>query len=402
MNAKHTGLSAVSVLLLLGLTADALAAAGPQYRSLRALSMGNAFVALVDDKEALYYNPAGLNLINALGNASARPSMSNYPRNRFQARLNPVGMAVPLTETLDMYKFFDKHQESFGDDDALREDSTFFDDLAKFHRRPIEVGTFTGAEFAMHNFGAALWMDARFAPYVALGPLLPQAGIDIIQLDMVVQVAGARGFLNSRLAAGAGYRLANRQLVREFHVDASEAQDGGEQLQERAIDTLLQKLGGLTDPGSYGHGLDLGVLWQQTPWLRVGGALQNFGMYLNHQFVTPELTVGVVVTPPLLSSGGYFARKVNLALDLEDILNNERNYRPYSKINFGAEVEQQVWWGLSVRVGGGFKGGYPSAGAGVSLLSAVHFEAATWAEEGGYYTGHIEDRYYAVRVGLGL
>jgi hypothetical protein len=32
----------------------------------------------------------------------------------------------------------------------------------------------------------------------------------------------------------------------------------------------------------------------------------------------------------------------------------------------------------------------------------VHIEATTWAEEAGYYTGHMENRYYAFNVGVGL
>lgn len=86
----------VVALALTAFVGEASAAAGPQYRSLRAQSMGNAFVAVVDNKDALYYNPAGLNLINALGNSSARPGLANYPRTRVNARVNLIGAAAPL------------------------------------------------------------------------------------------------------------------------------------------------------------------------------------------------------------------------------------------------------------------------------------------------------------------
>src|SRR5690606_18648597 len=352
------------------------------------LSMGNAFVALVDDKEAMYYNPAGLNLINAVGNVAARPALADYPRDRIQARIN-VGAAGPAFSDLkDFNRFFRNHQDSFESSDAMLEDSTLFRDLAAFHRNPIEVSALTSGVFAMHNYGAAYWLDSRVAPYIAMGPLLPQAGIETIQIDAVVQLAGARGFLNDRLAAGAAYRVANRRTVRKFEVAArefSEDEDGNTPAVDRVMDTLSAKLDGLGDVTSYGHGVDVGALWQQTPWLRVGGSLQNFGMFLNDEFVTPELTVGVAVTPPLLSSGGIFPRKVNVAFDIEDILNNERNYRFFSKVNFGAEVEQRLWWTLAGRVAGGFKGGYWTAGLGISLLSAVHIEYASWGEEAGSY-----------------
>jgi hypothetical protein len=57
---------------------------------------------------------------------------------------------------------------------------------------------------------------------------------------------------------------------------------------------------------------------------------------------------------------------------------------------------------MSLRLGGGFKGGYWTAGMGLNLLKTLHLEAVSWADEGGYYTGEIENRYYAVNVGLGI
>jgi hypothetical protein len=398
----HLQITALS--LLAALAVGAHAASGPQQHSLRGLSMGNAFVAVVDDKDALYYNPAGLNLINALGNAAARPGLAAYPRNRLNARVNLIGGTVPLDQANDFLSFFKDHKDGLSNGtDGIRSDSTLFDDLAPFDRRPVEIGVmFPSIEFAMHNYGAAVWSNARVAPYADVGVLLPQAGIETIEMDAVLQLATARAFLNNRLSVGAGYRLANRQTVKDYQLAATSFTDGGDEVRGDVTDTLSEKLSGLTDFTSWGHGIDVGALWQQYPWLRLGASMQNLGMYLNHEYVTPEFTVGAVVTPPLLSTGGYFARKVNLALDIEDIFNDDHNYKPLSKVNFGAEVEQYLWWAASLRVGGGFKGGYWTAGAGLSLFSALHLEAASWAEEKGLYTGHIEDRYYAVRLGVGL
>lgn len=380
------------------------AASGPQYRSLRAQSMGNAFVAVVDNKDALYYNPAGLNLINALGNREARPGLANYPRTRFNARMNVIGGTAPAENLIDFLNLFKEHREAFQSDSGFRTGGNdLLRALTPFDRLPVEVGLMHGAEFAMHNYGAAYWLDSRAAPYADVGILIPQAGIKTIQIDAVIQLAAAQGFLNNRLAAGAGYRLANRQTVYDFQVSTSEfADDGGQQVIDRVLDTVRTKLENMKQPSTYGHGIDLGMLWQQTSWLRFGAAVQNLGMHLNHEFVTPELTVGVAVTPPLLSTSGFLARKVNLALDFEDLFNDDRNYKFLSKVNFGAEIEQSLWWFAAARVAGGFKGGYWSAGAGLTLVNAVHLEAASWAEEAGMYTGHIEDRYYAVRIGVGL
>ncbi|MCD6025230.1 MAG: hypothetical protein K0Q91_2146 [Fibrobacteria bacterium] len=392
-----------ALLLGAGLCAGAAARSGPEHRAFRPLAMGNAFVAVVDDKDALYYNPAGLNLINSLGNPSSRPPLSAYPRQRFNARMNLVGVAAPLADGLRLMRFYREHEESLGDPDSLRTDESLYPDMIPLSRKPIRVGVLHSSEYAMHNFGAAYWADAQVAPYSDDGLLLPQAGIESMQIDAVIQVAGARSFVNHRLSVGVGYRLANRQQVRNFSVAASEfADNGGKKVKDAVLDTLKEKMANLRDVTSYGHGLDAGLLWQQNPWLRLGAAAQNVGMYLDGKPVTPEITVGLAVTPRGLCRAGRFSRKVNFALDFEDLLDGERNYRPAGKVNLGAEIEQNITWMLGVRAAAGLKGGYWSAGAGLSFFRALHLEAVSWAEEAGYYTGHIEERYYALNIALGL
>ena len=75
-------------LLVLFCAASCLAAQGPKHKSLRAYAMGNAHVAIVDDKEALYYNYAGLNQMNKLGNYEKHPEVGYYPHNSFDMRIN--------------------------------------------------------------------------------------------------------------------------------------------------------------------------------------------------------------------------------------------------------------------------------------------------------------------------
>src|SRR5947207_3263057 len=113
---------------LLGLASFASAAQAPQHKSLRPLAMGNAFVAVVDDKDALYYNPAGLNLINRLGNAARRPSLASYPRNRLDARISPMGVAAPAQEYGPFWDFYKAHKKSFGDKEEVMQDSSMMAD----------------------------------------------------------------------------------------------------------------------------------------------------------------------------------------------------------------------------------------------------------------------------------
>jgi hypothetical protein len=394
-----------SALVVAGLAAHSEGRSGPEHRTLRPLAMGNAFVAVADDKDALHYNVAGLNLMGRLGSKTLRPAMSRYPLDRFDMHMDFLGTALPVAEALDLLNFYNSHQESFTSQDALKDDTTLVTDLSRFDRRPIKIAVLHGGELAFHNFGMAYWADAQLAPYADVGVLLPQAGIDFIQIDVVGQIAGATAYFDDRLSVGLGYRMAKREHMGNFQVALTDlySAESRKTVQEAVQDSVDDKIAHMADLGSIGHAVDAGLIWQQTPNLRFGLAAQNVGMILNHETVTPKLSLGTAYSPMRLQGNGRWKRKINFAFDLEDVLNNDRNYKPLNKINMGAEWEQTlIPWVLKGRLAVGMKGGYPTAGLGGTLMTVFHYEFATWAEEAGYYTGQIEDRYYVMKFGVGL
>ena len=404
MVTRKTASRSFAVLATLGL-ALAWGRSGPEHRTLRPLAMGNAFVAVADDKDAMHYNVAGLNLMGRLGNGNLRPAMQRYPLDKFDMHMDFLGTAIPVDDALDILRFYQDHQQSFKSTSSLQKDSNLVSDLSAFDRRPVRVAVLHGGELALHNFGMAYWADAQMAPYADVGVLLPQAGIESITLDIVGQVAGAYSYLDDRMSVGLGYRLAKREEVGNFQVALTDLSNksGRQNVQEAIQDTVDVKIREMGDLSTLGHAVDAGVLWQQTKDLRFGAAIQNLFMVLNHKAVTPELTVGVAYSPMLLENNGRWKRKINFALDYEDAINNDRNYKPFSKFDLGAEWEQVlIPWVLKGRLSVGMKGGYPTAGLGGTLFTIFHYEAATWAEEAGYYTGQLEDRYYVMKFGVGI
>jgi len=393
------------LLAMMALATGASGRTGPIHRTLRPLAMGNAFVAVADDKDAMHYNVAGLNLMGRLGNGNLDPAQQRYPLDKFDMHMDFLGTAIPVDDALDILKFYQDHQKSFQNMNSLQKDSNLVSDLSAFDRRPVKIAVLHGGELAMHNFGMAYWADAQLAPYADVGVLLPQAGIESISFDMVGQIAGAYSYMDDRLSVGLGYRLAKREEVGNFQVALTDlSNNSGRRTVEQAIqDTVDEKLRELSDLSTLGHAMDAGVLWQQTPDIRFGASIQNLFMILNHKAVTPDLTVGVAYSPMLLENNGRWKRKINFAMDFEDALNNDRNYKPINKIDMGAEWEQTlIPWVLKGRLSLGLKGGYPTAGLGGTLFTIFHYEAATWAEEGGYYTGQVEDRYYVMNFGVGI
>ncbi len=378
---------------------------GPLHRTLRPLGMGNAFVAVADDKDAMHYNPAGLNLMGRLGNKELRPELSRYPLNRFDMRMDFLGTAIPVNEALDGLKFYQDHQTSFSNINDLQNDTTLVSDLSAFDRRPIKVAVLHGGDLAFHNFGMAYWADAQLAPYADVGVLLPQAGIQYIQLDIVGQIAAATSYFDDKMSVGLGYRMAKRSQMGDFQLALTDlsSQNGRKVVQREIQDSVDAKLKEFSDIGSIGHAVDAGIMWQQTPSIRFGAAVQNLFMQLNHESVTPDLTVGVAFSPMILEGNGRWKRKINFALDFENLLNSDNNYKPLNKVDMGAEWEQTlIPWVLKGRLSAGLKGGYPTAGLGGDLFTVFHYDFATWAEEAGYYTGQLEDRYYVMKFGVGI
>src|SRR5689334_12233962 len=90
--------SLVGIALLGTLAAAAWGRSGPEHRTLRPLAMGNAFTAVADDKDAMHYNVAGLNLMGRLGNKNLRPELGRYPLDKFDMHMDFLGTALPVDD----------------------------------------------------------------------------------------------------------------------------------------------------------------------------------------------------------------------------------------------------------------------------------------------------------------
>lgn len=402
------------LIVLLCLTAFAFARKGPNFTSLRAAAMGNAFVAVVDDREAIYYNPAGLNLINRLGNYEKRPDLGYYVNNWLDMRLNTrVMLPDMLGVGLDIYRFNNNHEETIGElgggneIEALSADSSFYNDVTFIDRLALPLGVGFSGELAFHNFGGAIWAEAVASPLLDVGVVVPGFGVEYIEVNATAQMGFAANLFDPNLSLGLGGRLVKSERTASYEL--------GLDNYDTFTDTLDKELDGVMDNlENFSTVMDLGVLYQIKRDVRLGAALQN--VYFNEllgESVTPELTVGVAFSPRRWQNNSNFARKLNFALDFEDLLNNDREYKFFSKVNFGFEIEQvlatipylafgEYFRFAKTRLGAGFKGGYWTLGAGLELLSVFHFEFATWAEEKGYYTGQNPERTYVGNLGIGF
>lgn len=412
----------ISSLILLTAVVS-FAAKAPTHHSIRAEGMGNAHVAVVDDKEAIYYNYAGLSQINRLGNYDKRPEQGYYPRNFLgDMRLN-LGGAGPFETYFSTYNVAKDLQVMYQNASnaallyGLPTNSVLMDTLSthpelvhkinNYDHKYLSMKIKMDAEMAFHGFGGAVWVDGRVNPYLDGGIILPFLAIDTMVIDGVVQGGIAYGFTD-KLSVGIGAKAAKREKVEMITVDIMNY----DALQDTLEDRYHDATDNIFDFNSISMGIDLGVLYQLTREFRVGASLNDiYFKELAGDKITPNLTMGFNYSPRFFNKNTGFARKFNFAMDYANALYSENNYKPFSHLNFGLEVEQTLlaWPGynneiraLAVRLAGGFKGGYPSAGLGLEILRFLTLEFATWAEELGYYTGQDEERIYMGQISLGF
>ena len=409
-------------LALLLLASALFAGSGPMHKTLRAYGMGNAFVAVGEDKDAIYYNPAGLNLINRLGNYEKYPELGYYPNNFIDMRLN-IGLDVPFSEGYKAYQLGSRVQTMYQGAqnsqngasaspgaspliDSLASHPELADQLNQFDLLPINISTKFDAEMALPHWGGAIWVDGGVAPYIEGGIITPAAGLDTVYIDAVAQTAIGIG-LGDRWSVGVGYKMAKREYIKSMKVSLLDWKNSKDTLTSES-DRVRQDF---TRISTIGHALDFGLLYQWQRDIRFGASLRNwYFSKLGNENITPNLTAGVAYSPRKLQRNTGFYRKVNLAMDFEDMLNTDKGYKPLSHLDMGVEVEQVLlavpdWPSIRFLKGRGsvgFKGGYPTAGFALEALRFFEIELCTWAEEGGYYTGEVENRYWVVQVSIGI
>lgn len=414
----------LTLLTILALSVGFACAKSPRHVSLRAESMGGAHVAVVDDKEALHFNYAGLSQINRLGNYDYRPEQGYYPRNWIGDMRLTIGGAGEFSKFLSAYSDVtdvqDLFKQAYNDADMANTSRTsaILDSLVKnpnyiktinaHDHKTLEMRLKIDAELAFHNFGAAFWMNGSVAPYIDGGLILPYLVVDTFYIDAVAQIGGAYEILQNKLSVGLGAKIVKRHKTEMITIGLANY--------KTIVDTLEHQVDNATDDffdsKTFSFGLDMGVLYQYNREIRFGASLRDiYFKSLAGETLIPNFTIGANYSPKFMNSNTGFGRKFNVAVDFADIFNADRNYKFMSHLNFGFEIEQTLFAipGLnneirfiSLRLAGGFRGGYPSAGIGVEVLRFFSFEAATWGEERGYYTGQDENRIYMVQASIGF
>lgn len=350
-------------ILAFGLSAGpAMAKVYPRfYRGVRPLGMGDAFTAVVDDENALFYNPAGLSKIDTLTFGVVNPLV--------EASTKSIDLAYDADDT---------------DTDDTTEVVALMRDYLGEHQH-LRGALFPHVGFNVAGYGIMVGVLAQATLDAEIrNPTWPEAAVDYIyDRGLIAGVGGRIPFLDLRL--GATLKYINRSSLNETYTATDIADDDFEDNFEDD-----QKDGSAV-------AVDLGLIYT-LPWIE--WAQTDIGFTIQH---LPEMGFGGAMNQETQANLGIAAKKgfggfnVVTALDYVDLTHTIGEDRDFAKrLHMGAELEFPLI--LSLRVG--LNQGYFSYGVSADLW-ALKLDFAAYGEEAGAYAGQREDRRYVGQITLG-
>lgn len=348
----------ISVLSLF-LSRDLFASELPYlYKGPRPLGMGGAFVALSNDANALFYNPAGLADVK-------------------ETRMSLFDIETEVGE--GAYDFYS---------DALDVDTDNEAEVAQFLRK--YMGDYAHAavtsfpNYTRPNFAFGLIASMKSNLQVR-SRQYPKLHVDAIE-DAGMCAGYAKAFMDDSLLVGSSLKYLYRKSIEEQYT-----------VPDIITHDFSDRLDDDTNDGS-GVLLDIGVIYRLNEFkpngkdvgLQVGLSANNLiGSDLGDaQDLDEHIDIGI----------SSRLEKVTIALDYVDLFGQMGEDDDIGKrIHFGIEYTPTKT--LVLRTG--FNQGYLTFGASL-VTRVVQLDVLTYAEEVGTYSGQCDNRRYLLRMGLGF
>ncbi len=355
-----------------------------QYVSTRALGMGDAFVAVADDYNALFYNPAGLSRrtereLNLSLGVGATAQLTTFQKSISDAQ------GTPGTDTDKQNAMIQVLQEQYGKSYSLRVQGP-------------------SAVYVSKNFGIGfIPLDLSFE-----GTLHQQVG-PAINATVYVDSTLAMGYghewdtmMPGRLSWGVTGKFINREYFSKSI-----------NFVELASDSKLVQNSDLRE--GYGLDADLGLLYtpaiSHTSLLRysrptfgfvVRNALQSslsstFHLVNKNTSLPPEPLYRVFDLGSKWEIPSFWIFSGRGVVDIRDI--NHPLFTFKKGLHLGAEFDWRLfsWWKGAYRLG--VNQGYYTAGIS-ALIGIFNLDFATYGEEVGPYSTPVQNRMYSLKLSL--
>lgn len=338
-----------------------------QFEGVRETGMGNSFIALADDANALWYNPAGL----------ARVKKGSL-------HLLDINAGWDSQDTLTRLK-----------------NALFYGDSANLIRPDTQltrVGTFPKIIFPYFGFG----VFEQVQTYTDIGNLT-RPTVDIFTYNDLGVMVGFGIPMGDYLSIGLSGRLFQRagidaSLTPEALIAAVSASDPT-QFNAKAFEFLRTLL-----RTGYALGMNVGVLARiplrvNSPKWTVAATAEDFGTTTFRGLTSEVLApVPIITTYTVGTALQYTLNKqsvFNLSLDLRNLYELDVPY--FKTVHFGAEYRHR-FFGLR----GGISQGAITYGGSLEFPPHTRLHFSSYAVELGENLMERQQRYYMVQLTIGM
>lgn len=325
------------------------------WTSVRALGMGNAYTAVVEDGDALFYNPANLALVSGFNWTIADPKIG----------VSGVEAYAKITD--------------------VQNSSSYVETLKKMYGESVWAGGSAKSAFFMPYFAFGVY-DNLDASLILNNPAYPKLNANVVNdfgyalgfaIPVIPKIASV-GFTTKRITRTGGRLPLGPSFIGTLDPDT--------------IRSEIERKGS-------GYSLDAGLTMAfETPVFspRVSLVWKNMGVTKFRNDGTTEAPTGDrdEMILGLASEFSLPLIDVRPALDIRGL--NRGDVQLGKRLNFGVEVDLPF---LDLRAG--FHQGYLSYGVGLSF-GLLEVEVASYGVELGEYPGQLEDRRYLLQITLEL
>lgn len=337
---------------------------------LRPLGMGNAYVAVADDFNALFYNPAGLARLKTWDMEIINPFV--MATSNVKGLVSDAQDNMKSGSTLDTLDLLEKHTgENFG------------------------VGFGLTPHFIFKNFGVGLGIEASVQ-----AEFHRDVTVDLdTGIRAVLPVAFAKSFMNDRLSIGAALKLRARAGVdQNFSMDDIAAfqdskNNSGNSENDRDLEDYVK--------AGTGYGVDVGLLFTPTKVMEptIGVSITDIGGTPYDAYDVAGSSLGAPDIQLASLNVGMSAKPwkgewsyLMTAIDMHSI------NQPFS---FSKKLSLGVEGGLGniLKVQTGLYNGYMTAGLQFDV-GLLNLRVITYAEEIGTSAGYRPDRRVAAQLKL--
>jgi len=328
------------------------------YKGIRPLGMGGAFVAVSNDQNALFYNPAGLSFIE-------------------QRRLILLSVEAELGQgAYDAYT------------DALDVDTDNEQEVAEFLREYI--GDYSHAAAAVFpyyirpHFAFGIFSSAK-TNFIARNFQYPSLIIDSTG-DAGAAIGYAHSLLDDDLSIGASLKYVVRKSINEEYTVPDITSDNFDDMVD---DDVQDGSGTLLDVGVIYRFRDV-TIGQKNVDFQVGLSANNLiGSDMGDaRDLEEHIDIGFAV---YVDSWVFALDYVDVAGMIDD------DDDPGKRLRIGAEYD----FGNLFTVRAGFYQGYLTLGLEIDA-KYVQLDLLTYAEEVGTYAGQMDDRRYVIGLKFGF